>query len=398
MADPTAQPQSDGRAVEYELTLEPHGRRWLLALETPESWDAPQAGLSHAYQLVSAAPIDRRISYRGRSSVSDQFADAGSAFLNTYLKTLPAGSNPRAVGLAQSLRAEAGSDSEFLERVLQRFREEEFYYTLTPPSLGEHTVDEFLFETRSGFCGHYASAFTVLARAAGIPARIVTGYQGAELNPFGNYWIVRQSDAHAWAEVWLNGRWIRYDPTAAVAPWRIERGYADGPAGAAAAGGPLGSVSLINRLALSWDAINAGWNRWVLSFGPDSQTTMMSLAGIENPSTEYLVVAMAVSVTVLLIVIGLWQRHHLRPRRDPVQAAYRQLCRRLERVARPRQPGEGPREYADVVQALRPDLGAEAGPLFDAYIAIRYDGRTQAGDTRAFIEAVRCFRPSLRPA
>lgn len=392
-ANPASRPQYAGRAVDYELTLEPHGRRWLLALETPQSWDAQQASLSYAYQLVSGVPVDRRISYRGRSSVSDQLADPGSAFVRTYLKTLPAGSNPRAIELAQSLRAEIDSDREFLERVLRLFREQEFYYTLTPPSLGQHTVDEFLFETRSGFCGHYASAFTLLARAGGIPARIVTGYQGAELNPFGDYWIVRQSDAHAWTEVWLDGRWIRYDPTAAVAPWRIERGYADGPAGAAAAAGSLGSVSLINRLALSWDAINAGWNRWVLSFGPDSQTTMMSLAGIDNPSTEYLIVAMAVSVTLLLIVVGLWQRHHLRPRRDAVQAAYQQLCKRLERVARPRQPQEGPREYADAVQALRPDLGAAAGGLFDTYIAIRYDGRSDADGARAFIEAVRRFRP-----
>jgi hypothetical protein len=123
----------------------------------------------------------------------------------------------------------------------------------------------------------------------------------------------------------------------------------------------------------------------------------MSLAGIRNPSTEYLVVAMAVSVTSLLIGIGLWQRHYLRPRRDRVQAAYQQLCKRLERVARPRRPQEGPREYADAVRALRPDLGAESARLFDAYIAIRYDGRANPGAARAFIEAVRRFRPQALP-
>jgi len=396
MATLTSQPDYTGPMVDYELTLEPHGRRWLLALETPVSWNAQQASLSYAYQLVTVAPIDQRMSYRGRSSVASELADTDSGYLTAFLKTLPADNNPRSRELAESMRQAAGSDRKFLDNVMQMFRDQEFFYTLTPPSLGEDTVDEFLFTTRSGFCGHYASAFALLARAAGIPARIVTGYQGAELNPIGNYWIVRQADAHAWTEVWLDGRWLRYDPTAAVAPWRIERGFADGSDGGAAAAGALDRVPLFGRLALSWDALNAGWNRWVLSFGPDSQTTMMSFAGIENPSTEYLVVAMAVSITALLIVIGLWQRHHLRPRRDVLQASYRQLCHRLGPVSRPRAPQEGPREFADAVRTLRPDLAAAADPLFDAYIALRYDGPANVGDIRRFVMEVRRFRPSPR--
>ncbi|MFW2405144.1 MAG: DUF4129 domain-containing transglutaminase family protein, partial [Gammaproteobacteria bacterium] len=321
---------------------------------------------------------------------------AGSRYISTFMKNLPEGSNPRAFEFARELREQTGSDRDFVDRVMSMFREQEFYYTLTPPSLGEHTVDEFLFETRSGFCGHYASAFTLLARAAGIPARIVTGYQGAEFNPLGNYWIVRHADAHAWTEVWIDGNWVRFDPTAAVAPWRIERGYDDALELGPSDGGALGSSSFVNRLVMSWDAINAGWNRWVLSFGPEAQMTMMSLAGIENPSTENLVIAMSVSVTLLLIVIGLWQRNHHKPRRDILQTAYVQLCNRVARSTRPRNPSEGPREYVEAIGTMRPDIAHEIDELIEKYISLRYDGQSDETDVRSFAETVRRYRPAPR--
>ncbi|MGI9344449.1 MAG: transglutaminase TgpA family protein, partial [Gammaproteobacteria bacterium] len=392
-ADFSRRVPEDGRRIDYELTVEPHGQRWLLALEVPVSWNIPQAHLTRAFQLVMAAPIDRRVSYRGSSALTSIMPDTQSAYLGTFLTNVPQDSNPRALELARARRAEAGDEREYLDGLLDMFRRQEFFYSLTPPKLGEDAVDEFLFDTRRGFCGHFASAFTVLARAAGIPARVVTGYQGAEFNPLGSYWIVRQSDAHAWAEVWIDDRWIRYDPTAAVAPWRIERGFASGAQTGAGAVGALRSSSFINRLAMSWDAINAGWNRWVLSFGPDAQTTMMSLAGIDKPATEYLVVAMAVSVTLALIVVGLAQRRHHRPQRDGLQIAYERLCARLGTAARTRDPQEGPREYANAVAGLRPDLAAEATPLFDAYIALRYDRSAATDEVAEFAAAVRRFRP-----
>ena len=383
----------DGRFIDYELTLEPHGQRWLLALETPVRWDARQAELTYAYQLYRIAPVDQRISYRGTSSVADRLPRSDSVSMAAFFRDISAPGNPRAKQLAASMRAESADDREFVDRMLQMFREQEFFYSLTPPKLGDDSVDEFLFDTRRGFCGHFASAFTVLARAAGIPARVVTGYQGAEFNPLGSYWIVRQSDAHAWAEVWIDEQWLRYDPTAAVAPWRIERGFASGAQTGAGAVGALRSNSFVNRLAMSWDAINAGWNRWVLSFGPDAQTTMMTLAGIDKPATEYLVVAMAVSVTLALIVVGLAQRRHHRPQRDGLQIAYERLCARLGTAARTRDPQEGPREYANAVLGLRPDLAGEATPLFDAYIALRYDRSAATDEVAEFAAAVRRFRP-----
>ncbi len=398
-ADLLQREQPTGQAYDYELTLEPHRRRWLLALETPAAWTARFATLSSAYQLVNTTSIDRRMSYRGRSYLGDSLPDTSNGYQLARMRTIPAGTNLRTATFARDMRARSSDDRAFLDRMWMMFRNEAFYYTLTPPLLGTDTVDEFLFDTRRGFCGHYASAFALLARAAGIPARIVTGYQGAEENPLGNYWIVRQSDAHAWVEVFLDHHWVRYDPTAAVAPERIELGFDEAMGrGALSGSGLLGSHSILNRLALTWDAVNTGWNRWVLSFGPEAQATMMSFVGIRNPSSEYLVVAMAVSVTILLVIIGLLQRYIGRPRQDALQIGYQRLCARAGRAARARRPSEGPDEYCAALCTLRPDLAADIRRLFGSYVRLRYDGLNDAHRAQEFTRAVRRFRPRSQPA
>ena len=185
-------------------------------------------------------------------------------------------------------------------------------------------MDDFLFNTREGFCGHYASAFAVLARSVGIPARVVTGYQGGELNPLANHWVVRQADAHAWAEVWLDDRWVRYDPTAAVAPERIEWGMD----GALSRGSVAGAEELRRRLLgstiyMSWDALNAAWNRWVLGFGPSSQTELLRWTGLPDPNMRHLVVGLASGMILFLAMAGLWQQRRLP---EPARPAGAVLC------------------------------------------------------------------------
>ena len=384
----------NGSDFSYELTLEPHGRNWLLALETPSVWTAAQAQLTAAFQLVNPTPVHQRMSYRGRSYTSGIVPGAGVEQDLETATILPAGSNLKSVVFARRLRAETDSDRDFLLKVLEFFTEEEFYYTLTPALLGLSPVDEFLFSSRQGFCGHYASAFTVLARAAGIPTRVVTGYQGAEFNPLGDYWIVRQSNAHAWAEAWLDGRWVRFDPTAAVAPERIETGLnASMNWRSDSAGNLLRSNSFISRLALSWDAVNTRWNRWVLTFGPKSQETMMSIVGIEKPSLQYLTVALAISTTIFLIILGLLQRRSNKPRIDYLQKCYQRLCARTGRISRPRRSSEGPQEYADAICRLRPDLATDLQNLFATYISLRYDSSSDAQATQKFSQAVARFQP-----
>jgi hypothetical protein len=339
------------------------------------------------------------MSYRGHSYTGGSIPDTGTQSVLDAAKILPVSSNLRSADFARRLREKTSSDLDYLLKILDFFSNEEFFYTLSPTVLGPNPVDEFLFNTRQGFCGHYASAFTLLARAAGIPARVVTGYQGAEFNPLGNYWIVRQSDAHAWTEAWLDGRWIRFDPTAAVAPERIEMGFdesMDGRSGAA--GNLLRTNSFISRLAMSWDAVNTGWNRWVLSFGPKSQETMMSLAGIDKPSVQYLTVALGISTTIFLSIIGLLQRRNNKPRVDRLQKSYHKLCHRAGQVTRRRHPSEGPQEYADAICALRPDLATEFRNLFAMYVRLRYDGRVDDRSMKIFRGAVENFKPTVGTA
>ncbi len=385
--------------VDYEITLEPSSSRWLLALETLLKSEAPRAALNSAFELVSFTPLDQRLSYRARAALGGTTPGSMTERARAADTWLPDGSNPRSREFARQLRNESASDSEFLATILRTFREQPFFYSLTPALLGAESVDDFLFNTREGFCGHYASAFAVLARAANIPARVVTGYQGGELNPLGNYWLVRQADAHAWVEVWLDDGWQRFDPTAAVAPERIEWGMdAAIDSGSLGRAESLRSSRLADQLFMSWDAVNAAWNRWVLAFGPDSQSDLLGLAGLPERATRYLIIAMAVLVAVCMLLLAWYQQRLYRPQRSTLSRAYRELCLRTGKAARPRRAEEGPLEYARASADMRPDIGAELAALFGNYVRLRYDGDTSAAADKAFAEAVRRFHPSHRQA
>ena len=395
----TEQVDPTGKLVDYEVTLEPHGQRWLLALETPVAWDAPKAVITAPYQLMRFRPIERRTSYQATSALTGSapgLMNELSAKANTQL---PAGSNPRSIQWARETRATTASDADYLDEILRLFREQAFFYSLTPALLGAQSVDDFLFNTREGFCGHYASAFAVLARAAGIPARVVTGYQGGELNPLTSHLLVRQADAHAWAEVWLQDRWVRYDPTAAVAPERIQWGIDSAiDSGSLTGAGQFRRGLFGTSLYMSWDALTAVWNRWVLGFGPDSQTQLLRWSGVDEPTIRHLVMSLAGGVTLFLVALGIAQYLRGRRRLDALGKAYRDLCKRTARAARPREASEGPEEYAAAVAGLRPELSDELSRLFGAYARLRYDGPARDERVAQFAAAVRRFRPGPRPA
>ena len=214
-----------GAPLDYQITLEPHDRHWILALDLPAEWPRNAAFRSYDFQLISQRALTDVASYRLRSYPSYVAGTELSTAMRRRDLQLPPEGNPRSVALGRELAARHGNSRDVVRELLQMFRDHDFVYTMRPPLLAANAVDEFLFVTRRGFCEHFASAFTVVMRAAGIPARVVTGYQGGEINPLGGYLVVRQSDAHAWSEVWIDGAgWVRVDPTAAVAPDRIERG------------------------------------------------------------------------------------------------------------------------------------------------------------------------------
>ena len=387
-----------GPRYRYRITLEAHGRAWLLALDYPSAWSDREALLTNEFQLVARKPVDSV-----RALDIESWPEAiPEPDLNPMMRAvnlqLPEGRNPRTATLARQLRAAAASDADFIDAALAHFRAEPFVYTLRPPALGGgHPVDEFMFRTRRGFCEHYASAFTMLARAAGVPARVVTGYQGGEINTISGRLVVRQSEAHAWSEVWLEGRgWTRVDPTGAVAPDRIELSLGDAlPAGESVPGSELRSLRGLRELLMSWDALNSAWTDWVLGYGPERQLALLARLGMPGSDWRTLVIGLVVLVAGIMLALTLWLA--MRSRTPPAPAAlrlYREFCRRLERAGLARAPHEGPRDFAQRVAAERPPLARGVAQITRLYTALRYEPAS-ADDAllAALRREVRAFRP-----
>ena len=369
-----APPSAAPREIRYRVTLEPHRRRWLFALDVP--LDAPlDAVLGDDMMLRTPVPVRTRLRYEARST-----PEYGGGVLEREpvlrrALRLPRHANPRALQLGSELRARAQSEPEVVAAVLAMFRDQPFHYTLAPPALGAHSVDEFLFGTRRGFCEHYASAFALLMRAAGIPARIVTGYHGGEHNRVGNYLVVRQSHAHAWTEIWLHERgWVRIDPTTAIAPSRIEAGST----------APWRSAEWSERWTsngwVGWlsaeelvDHMTRTWNDWVLDYSPTRQRDLLRDAGFGEARWQRLGALLAVALALVLVVLVYLTRRHTEPRpSNRVQQLYARFCRKLERVGCARHPHEGPYDFARRVSGRFPVLRDAVNRITEAYVDLRY--------------------------
>jgi transglutaminase-like putative cysteine protease len=387
----------NGTQIEYTVTVEPHNKRWLFALEFP-GIRPPRSIATRDMQLLSFTPVRSRLRYDMTSSIGTAYgADDDRSLLERNLR-LPAETNPRTHAFAQELRKKFPNDRNLVADVLTRFRNENFVYTLSPPLLGEHPVDEFLFETRRGFCEHYASAFTVLMRAAGIPARVVTGYLGGEINPVGEYILVRQADAHAWVEIWLeNTGWVRVDPTAAVSPARVERGIASAlPSSDVLPMFVRGDYALLQRMRLTLDSVTYTWNQWVLGYTPDRQRRLLSYVGFSEATWQTLAFMLMFCAGVAVLIGAVFALRDLRGvREDAVKKIYGRFCRKLERRGLLRDPAEGPRVFAQRAAQQRPELEAAVDEITSLYIALRYGGEsgTERGSDRmqAFKSRVRAF-------
>lgn len=365
---------SHGSAYNYNVTLEPHNRRWVFALDAVTEWPQERAAQTFDRQLLARDPIAAMTTFSLRSYTAYQVE--GPLPITTRRMDLRTGDgNPRSKQLAADLRARAGSDAAFVQAVLAKFRDEEYFYTLEPPRLEADSVDDFLFNSRRGFCEHFASAFTMLARAAGIPARVVIGYHGGEFNPMGSYLIVRQSDAHAWSEVWLEGQgWVRVDPTAAVSPERIERGLDAAMSESEPVPGRfLARSNALTQIRLAWDAVNTFWNDQVVDFGVAQQLSLLSYFGVEDADWEALGIAMVLALAAFFTALSLYLAWQFRPHtRDPVARIYARLCQRLAGKQMPRLPHEGPNDYLARIMQARPDLVAPLTEARALYISLRY--------------------------
>ena len=377
--------------VNYQVTLEPHNRRWLFMLDLPAS-TPPSATLTHDYQLLSRQPVRSRMRYAASSHLNYRLQDELTDEMRTLALQLPHAGNPETRALGTRWRAETADPAEIARRALDMFRQQEFVYTLSPPLLGSNSVDQFLFSTRRGFCEHYAGSFVFLMRAAGVPARVVTGYQGGEFNPAGNYVLVSQADAHAWAEIWLDGRgWVRIDPTAAVSPQRIELNMA----AALPAGEPVpimmrGDYPWLRKLYLNWDALNNHWNQWVLGYNQQRQMELLARLTGERFSWQDMAIALMGMVGAIVLVIAAFL---LRGRRlhDPLQREWARFQRKLERHGVPRIAQEGPLDYARRAGGAIPAQAAAIRSIAVDYARLRYGAASDADSLARLTRNIRNF-------
>ncbi len=396
-------PVQGGMSVSYRISMEPESSRWIFALDLPGK-KPPGMSLLADNTLVSKRATLKKTNYDLISYIEYNTGPMGS--WETISRQLPESGNPKSRKLALRLFAQSDSQSEYVNRVIDFFTDNEFYYTLNPPIPGEDGIDDFLFKDMKGYCEHYASAFVFLMRAAGVPARIVGGYMGGEQNPYGNYLIVRQSDAHAWAEVWFETKgWVRFDPTAAVVPERIEEGTS--------AALPQNEITeffttnrsgvftrLFQKLELSWDAVNYHWDTKIIGYTITRQKNLLAKLGFKLKTFKnvlLLILAGGGSIVLLILIFFIRLRSVTGKHDDPVHNIYLIFTKKLKKIGITRPPWIGPWEFAKKATSQRPDITAEINGITRLYTLIRYGG--QRNDSQLFTDfrkMVKTFKPKVR--
>ena len=396
--------ETDGESLRYTVIMEPTQQNWLYSLRYAEGVTAGIMETSD-FLLYSPVIVEDEYLYRVESwpQVGLEF-DLGDWRRNTELK-LPPAENPQTLQLARDMRARADSDADFAQSVLSHFNTQPFVYTLQPLPLQDfNAMDQFMFQTRRGFCEHYAYAFVVMMRAAGVPARVVAGYQGGEVNPVNKTVIVHQFDAHAWAEVWLEGEgWVRFDPTASVSPDRIEWGLerAMQEEGSFLANSPLSplryrSINWVNNLRLRYDALTYRWQSWVVGFDSERQFELLQDIFGTISARKFAALLIGGWALVLLPVgISLLLGRERQPL-SAIDKCYLQFCAKLQAAGIAREPGEAPGDFAARASSAIPAVADQVEHINRLYGELAYaDGSGSAADglLREMRSAVARFRP-----
>jgi transglutaminase-like putative cysteine protease len=389
--------KSTGEVVEYEIFLEPHRQRWLYALDLPIS--APtRAFMTTDFLLQANHKVNKPMQYQGLSFTDYKTEGIPETHRQRALKLGP-GITDRQRKLVQHWQRNNADTQTIVQRALDHFHNNPFVYTLNPPLYRNNPVDQFLFETREGFCEHYASAFTQLMRLAGIPTRMVVGFQGGEYNRLGNYFTIRNYDAHAWSEVWLEQQgWVRVDPTSAVAPERIR--HAIRPR-AGSIGEPVIFIvsgegffgSTLENLRMMLDAAEINWRVWVLGYSRDQQFSLMREIGMQFLFGKGWTVIPLVLIFGVLALVALRLLLQGRRKISSVIRLYQLFCRRMAAIGLPRAPQEGPLDYSTRISQKRPDLAPQIRDITRLYIALRYGPQQTRPQQTAFVSRVRRFRP-----
>ncbi|MCY1330372.1 Protein-glutamine gamma-glutamyltransferase [compost metagenome] len=395
---PAADWRREGQPLRYSIVMQPSGRPWLFGLDVAETRE-PDVRSRADFRLERRQPVDRTLLYQVTSWPGAVREPAGNPAALRRALQLPEQGEPRTRAWAAELKRQHANPQQLVDALLAHFNREPYVYTLKPLPLGEDNIDAFLFDTRRGFCAHYAGAMTFVLRAAGIPARVVAGYQGGELNPAGNYVLVHQFDAHAWVEYWLPERgWISVDPTFQVAPSRIERGLEEAISGEQSflEGSPLSplryrQLSWLNQVRLAWDNLNYGWQRWVLGYQGEAQVELVQrwFGGLDG---RVLGVALVAAVAVLLAVLALFLFAPWRRERDPQLRQFQAFERLLARHGVSRRIGEGPRAFAERASRELPRQAAQIRAFAAAFEASRYAVH-QGADPQRLLTALRKSLP-----
>ena len=373
--------RATGGTALYEVMMEPTDRRYLVTLDLPLAAPA-DAELLGDLTVRTREPVTRLEQYTLTSDPGALHQRDLSPLLARRALSLPADRNPRTQELAARWREQSGGDDVALVRRALEWIGQDFSYSLTVPPSGRHPVDEFLFDSRVGFCQHFSSAFAVLMRAAGVPTRVVLGYHGGYRNPIGGYWVVRRQDAHAWNEVWLRGRgWTRVDPTAAVRPERVLDTVEDLARQEALLPEAFAPVLDIG------DWLRRGWNDFVVGFDARRQARLLQPFGVRDETARQLGSAFAIGAG-LALALTLWLQMRGRPPpQDPLLRAWRAFARRLRRVGLEKAPSEAPATFGERIAAALPSQAGVLRSMTARYIAWRYGGRELSFEEKALLIA-----------
>ena len=391
-------PVFSGSPYQYTLLMEPQNKNWVFALEMPADYALPLSQNAN-YQLMTSESPDKRTEYKIIS-----YLNYNTGFITrTEYKDATQLPNPPSDKIKQLVKQLHGFDSTpdaFIKQLLTHFRQEDFHYTLTPPLMEENPIETFLFETRYGFCSHYAAAFVYLMRVANIPARVVTGYQGGEWNKVGNFLEIRQADAHAWAEVWLENKgWVRFDPTAAIAPERIERNInidqlmpggiiSFSPTGAAA----QTAFNWLKQTRQLWSNIDYNWQRWVINYDNKNQSSFLSSLGITDiKAMMYWMIGSIGLIAALLSWLLLYQKQQTV---DPVLRIYNRFCKKLAKRGLPKGQCEGAKDFAERIKMTLPEQAGAIDQITHLFIKLRYGKNAGLDDFKSFKQSVEKFKIS----
>jgi protein-glutamine gamma-glutamyltransferase len=390
-------PSGNAKQIQQRITLPPNGARWMFALDRPIK-AVPGAMLARGDYLWSVQPIRKARRYDVASS--EFSANEITARERAEALEVPASISPPVRDLARSWTVQNPDPRGVINTALYFFRTQGFSYSLTP---GEYdNLDEFLFRRRVGFCEHYAASFATLMRLAGIPARVVVGYLGGEYNDLGHFFLVRQADTHAWCEVWLpeNG-WTRVDPTSAVAPGRasfdltsfLETRIASGQMGARRNTliAQLLRSGVFTNLRFIWETLSYEWDTRLLAFDADVQDVLLTSMGIASRGPVFLVVEILLVAIALLAIYFAWMQLRTRSRVDRVKALYEYFCRKTARLGVPRDPCEGPLDFARRAAQSLPNESNRIRQIADTYILLRYAPKPASGMLDRFAKEVSGF-------